>query len=272
MGPNWSWGWWGEAFWEASYRGHISNLFPADCDKQKPAAFSPASETAPNFNHHSRVSPSWLRSFLDPQAKNKQLYCSKRLCFLVAHLKHIWIPGQYIPYLDAGQTLPSGRVSPLLPITDESVGKAMPFHSKKPDIVFRRNQQICPKFKQWLLKHLGRKKIPKAVCRWIWHPKMSWIVLDLWIMGELCLAKLLRSSRSIIYILLICYPGLPFDTRSGDYVSPGRMQKQEEKKKTSRYLCLAWIYEEGRKCLFNVYESSPWPHEATAVLVHKQHD
>lgn len=46
----------------------------------------------------------------------------------------------------------------------------------------------------------------------------------------------------------------------------------KQKTKTSRYLCLAWIYEEVRKCIFNVYEFLPWPCEATAVLVHKQHD
>lgn len=47
---------------------------------------------------------------------------------------------------------------------------------------------------------------------------------------------------------------------------------KKKKKKTPRYLCIAWIYGEVRKCIFHVSELPPWPCEATAVLVHKQHE
>lgn len=152
----------------------------------------------------------------------------------------------------------------------------MLFHNKKFHIGFRGNQKTCPKFRQGSLRHLGRRKSLKAPCRWFWPPKMSWLVSYLWVSGTSCLANLLQSCRSITYILLIRYPGLPFGTCCV-YVHLGRMQKQKkppknQKNKTPRYLCLAWIYEEVRKCIFNVYEFLPWPCEATAVLVHKQHD
>lgn len=195
------------------------------------------------------------------QEKNKQIFYSELWCFLVAPLKHIGIARMQTKSFHLVGFHSSSYYWWLCGYRDI-------FPQQKTHIFFRRNQQRCPKSRQESLKGLGRRKSPKAPHRWAWPPKISWLVSYLWAIRAPCLATLLQSCWSITYLLLIHYPGLPFGTCRVSHAL-GRIQK---KKKTPRYLCLAWIYGGVRKCIFHVYEFSAWPCEATAVLVHKQHE
>lgn len=122
------------------------------------------------------------------------------------------------------------------------------------------------------LKDLGRRKSPKAPRRLVWPPQnvlTSHISSSNWgttfskVAAELQKCHLSSphslSWAAIWYLLCL---------RCSWQDSDGK----KKKKKTPRYLCLAWIYGEVRKCIFHVSEFSPWPCEATAVLVHKQHE
>lgn len=119
------------------------------------------------------------------------------------------------------------------------------FPLQNPHIVFRKSQQIFPQSRQVLLKDLGRKKSSKAPHRWVWplpplpeYPGLSHIFE---LLGQPRLAKLLQSCRSITYLLLIHYPGLPFSTCCASNAL-GRMQKEKKERKKKRHAGISALH------------------------------